>query len=114
MEFRKLNILDMLESFYLDPSLCECLGLAMDASQVFGVNEFVVVADVEITKIQVVAKDKAIRLVLGVTTWKRMVLQKQKGVLINVITQQGNQVYGFFYFCVHLIFYLFLGVALFF
>ena len=86
----------------------------MDASQVFGVNEFVVVADVEITKIQVVAKDKAIRLVLGVTTWKRMVLQKQKGVLINVITQQGNQVHGFFYFCVHLIFYLFLGVALFF
>ena len=46
-EFRKLNILDMLESFYLDPSLCECLGpaiesFAIDASQAFGVNEFVV------------------------------------------------------------------------
>ena len=72
MEFRKLNILNMLESFYLDPSLCECLGpaiesFAIDASQAFGVNEFVVVADVEITKIQVVAQDKAVRLVLGVT-----------------------------------------------
>ena len=72
MEFRKLNILHMLESFYLDPPLCECLGpaiesFAIDASQAFGVNEFVVVADVEITKIQVVAQDKAVRLVLGVT-----------------------------------------------
>ena len=69
-EFRKLSILDMLKSFCFDPYLCECLrpcieSFAIDASQAFGVNKFVVVADVEVTKIQVVDQDEAVRLVLG-------------------------------------------------
>nr|POF21636.1 hypothetical protein CFP56_24761 [Quercus suber] len=71
-EFRKLSVLDMLKSFCFDPYLCECLrprieSFAIDASQAFGVNKFVVVADVEVTKIQVVDQDEAVRLVLGHT-----------------------------------------------
>ena len=77
-EFRKLSILDMLKSFCFDPHLCECLrpcieSFAIDASQAFGVNKFVVVADVEVTKIQVVDQDEAVRMVWDIR------LEKKKG-----------------------------------
>ena len=107
-EFRKLNILDMLESFYLDPSLCECLGpaiesFAIDASQAFGVNEFVVVADVKITKTQVVDQDKLFIWFWAIRLEKERFCGSKSWCSSNVIIQQGNQVSGFFYFRVHLI-----------